>query len=116
MAIRGTTIGRKDVRIQIQKRTASVNTTTSQHTYTYSTFATVWAEELGPVSSEKHEASQNVAQSVARFRVRHSHTLETYLDETCRIVRGSMTFNVTAIEPVGRKSEYVITASKRDNG
>lgn len=116
MGVRSTTIGRKDVRIQLQKRTASVNALTNQHTYTYSTFAKVWAEELGPLSNEKFEASQQVAQNISRFRIRYSHNVASSLDETCRVIRGSDTFEISRIETIGRKSEYVITAGKRDNG
>jgi len=116
MAIRGTTIGRKDVRIQIQSRTSTKDAVTNEPLYTYTTFAHVWAEELGMPSGEKYEASQQVATNASRFRIRHSHTVASSLNETCRIIRGSDTFEISKIEPIGRKSEILITAERRDNG
>lgn len=115
MSLRPTTIGRKDVRLILQYRTMTKHAVTNEPIYTYTTFAHVWAEELGPVSNERFEASQQVAQSVSRFRTRWSHTLQSYLSEGSRAVRGTDTFHVNNIETIGRKSEYVITAERRDN-
>lgn len=116
MSLRGRTIGRKDVRLQLQKSTTTFHATTNEPITTYSTFARVWAERLGPVSSERYEAAQQVAQNISRYRINHSHTVESNLNDMCRVIDGNSTLEINGIEAVGRKSEYVITAGRRDNG
>lgn len=116
MSLKGTTIGRKDVRLQLQKLTTTLHARTNEEVKTYTTFAHVWAEELGPVSNERYEAAQQVAQNISRFRIRHSHKVESNLNEMCRIIRGDDTLEVSGVEKIGRKTEYVITAGLRDNG
>ncbi len=114
--LESTTIGRKDTRITISSRTSTNDPVTNEPEYTYATLATVWAEELGPLSSEKYEADQQVAVNIVRFRVRSSETLRTSLDETCRVTRGTDTFEISRIEKIGRNVELVLTCEMRDNG
>jgi head-tail adaptor len=114
--LKNTTIGRKDVRITIKSPSSSKHPVTNHPVITYNNLAVVWAERLGPASNERIEAKQQVAINTGRYRVRWSRILANGLNETCIITDGADAFNIRGIEEIGRNSEFLITAEKRDNG
>jgi SPP1 family predicted phage head-tail adaptor len=105
-------IGRMDLQVIIESSTETRDSQSNEIIYTWSTFATVWAERLrNTISDELFEADQQVAKTKYRLRIRWM----AGINETMRLNIGGEYNYISGIEEWGRKSYLILTTERRDN-
>lgn len=111
--IRGDNPGRRDVKIVVESPSTARNTTYGDTAAVWSTFATVYGSEMKPpASSESHEADQQVAVQVSKYKIPYLQGLT----EKMRFNIGGDYKYVKGIELWDRRKFMAVTTEKRDNG
>ena len=103
-------IGQLDRRIEISNYTTNKNSF-GEDVKTFSTLITCWAKVEPQYGTEGNEQQKELARKTVKFTVRYYSSI----NESCKIVYNSQTYDITAIDPEthGRSNYMVITANTR---
>jgi SPP1 family predicted phage head-tail adaptor len=98
--------------ITIQKDTGTSKSAGGEHTESWVTHATVWAEKIPLRGSERNSVGQEEAVREVKWIIRFDDTVK----ESMRILYNSEYYNITFIEEIGRGSMTALYTFKTDNG
>lgn len=111
MNLQGVAIGQLDKKVIIERPTYSADSVSSEQTKTWSTFATVWANQDSK-SGEKFENNQEVALINTTWTIRWV----SGVDETMRINDSGTYYQIKGINEIGRRVFLTLMTEKRNNG
>jgi SPP1 family predicted phage head-tail adaptor len=103
--------GHLDQRIDILQATTAPDAM-NEPVETWSTLATVWAQVVPVMDSEKWASGQTLADQTLRFTIRWAYWISA-IGPKNRITYSGRTYDVQGVKDLGRKGYREITATSR---
>jgi SPP1 family predicted phage head-tail adaptor len=99
-----------DTKIVVQVQSESSRTAANEPQYTWATHATLWGRRRYRALGESDRMEQLASTQEVMFNTRYTAGITTVM----RILVESEYYQITKVEPMGRKESLVITAIKKD--
>jgi SPP1 family predicted phage head-tail adaptor len=113
--ISGLNVGRLDAKITFQQPVSTRDSIGQDNTTSWTVYKTTYAQRVRKPAAERYEGSQQVAPSVAEYKLRHDAGITATM-RLFEVQQPTVYFYIRDVQHNRREGFTIITTERRDNG